>query len=56
MMEVKVRVALRLLTKQAHTGLLSLDQVIIDSSGTSGKIVGEIVEEEYPDARPAYAD
>ena len=56
MMEGKVRAALRLLTKQAKSGLLRLDQVIGGYSSTAGRTVREILEEKHPNASPVHAD
>ena len=50
MMEGRVRAALKLLSDDSHTGLLSLDQII----DTSGKTVRDILKDKHPDPEPVH--
>ena len=53
MMEGRVRAALKLLSDNSNTGLLSLDETIDD---TSGKTVRDVLEEKHPDPKPAHPE
>lgn len=52
MMEGRVRVALKLLSDHAHTGLLRLDETI----DTSGKTVRDVLEDKHPDPKPVHPE
>lgn len=52
-MEGRVRAALQLLTKEARSGLLSLDKVISDGSGQT---IRDILEDKHPNPEPVHAD
>lgn len=53
MMEGRIRAALRLLARNTHTGLLSLDETVCNNSK---RTVRAILEEKHPDVKPAHAD
>lgn len=53
MMEGRIRAALRLLARNTHTGLLSLDETVCNNSK---RTVRAILEEKHPDAKPAHVD
>ena len=48
-----MRQAMKLLSNNSDTGLLSLDKIIDD---TSGKTVRDVLEDKHPDPRPAYPE
>ena len=48
--------ALRLLTKQAKSGVFRLDQVIGGDSSTASRTVSEILEEKHPKTSPVHTD
>ena len=52
MMDGRVRAALKLLSDDSHTGLLSLDQTI----DTTGKAVINILEDKYPYSDPVHPE
>ena len=53
LMERRVRAALKHLSDNSHTGLLSLDEII---DNTSGKTVGDVLEDKHPDPQPAHPE
>ena len=53
MMEGRVRGALKLLSDDSGTGLLSLNETV---DGVSGKTVREVLEDKHPDPRPVHPD
>ena len=52
-MEGKVRAALQLLTKDAQSGPMHLDEVINDGSG---RTVRDVLEDKHPDPEPVNAE
>ena len=52
MMEGRVRAALKLVSNNSNTGLLSLDEIV----DTSRKTVMDVLEEKHPDPKPAYPE
>ena len=52
MMEGRVRAALKLLSDDAHTGLLRLDETI----DTSGKTVRDVLDDKHPDPKPVHPE
>ena len=53
MMEGRVRGALKLLSDDSGTGLLSLNETVDE---VSGKTVREVLEDKHPDPRPVHPD
>ena len=53
MMEGRVRAALKLLSNNPATGLLSLDEIV---DATSGKTVRDVLEDKHPDPQPAHPE
>ena len=53
MMEGRVRAALKHLSDNSHTGLLSLDEII---DNTLGKTVRDVLEDKHPDPQPAHPE
>ena len=51
-MEGRVRAALKLLSDDAHTGLLRLDETI----DTSGKTVRDVLDDKHPDPKPVHPE
>lgn len=53
MMEGRVRTALKLLSNNSDTGLLSLDELI---NGSLGKTVSDVLEIKHLDPKPAHPE
>ena len=53
MVEGRIRAALKMLSDNSDTGLLSLDDIADD---VSGKTVRDVLEDKHPDPRPAHPD
>ena len=53
MMEERVRTALKLLSDNSDTRLLSLNKTIDDGSG---KDVGDVLEDKHPNQKPAHPE
>ena len=51
-MEGRVRAALKLLSDDAHTGLLRLDETI----DASGKTVRDVLDDKHPDPKPVHPE